>query len=144
MGKIKEWIFATDIDAPGNEEEGVVVDTEPKTSLYEQPLSARTTETVKKLSVNNDSQLVLFEPRAFKEAQEIGKYLKMRKAAVVNLHRLQKEQSKRVVDFLTGVIFAIDGDIQKIGDKIFLCTPKNIGVDGKITLTDDDDENEAQ
>ena len=69
--------------------------------------------------------------------QEIGGYLKKNKAAVVNLHRLQKEQQKRVVDFLTGVIFAIDGDIQVIGPKIFLCTPKNIGVTGSITLDDD-------
>ena len=62
------------------------------------------------------------------------------KAAVVNLHRLQKEQSKRVVDFLSGVIFAIEGDIQRIGPRIFLCTPKNIGVSGTIDLDEDESE----
>ena len=76
----------------------------------------------------------MFEPRAYSEASEIGTFLKQKRAAVVNLHRLQKEQSKRFIDFLTGVIFAIDGDIQQIGPKIFLCTPKNIGVSGNITL----------
>ena len=44
-----------------------------------------------------------------------------------------------MIDFLSGVIFAIDGDIQKIGPKIFLCTPKNIGVDGSITMEDSED-----
>ena len=56
---------------------------------------------------------------------------------LIILKCLQKEQQKRVVDFLTGVIFAIDGDIQVIGPKIFLCTPKNIGVTGSITLDDE-------
>ena len=56
----------------------------------------------------------------------------------MNLHRLQKEQSKRIIDFLSGVIYAIDGDIKQIGPKIFLCTPKNIGVAGNITMDDDE------
>ena len=51
-----------------------------------------------------------------------------------NLHRLQKDQAKRVVDFLSGVIYAIEGDIQRIGPKIFLCTPRNISVAGTIDL----------
>ena len=87
---------------------------------------------------NKDGHLILFEPRAYAEASEIGNYLKQKRAAVVNLHRLQKEQSKRIIDFLSGVIYAIDGDIQQIGPKIFLCTPKNIGVSGNITMDDDE------
>ncbi|MFR1756556.1 MAG: cell division protein SepF, partial [Thomasclavelia spiroformis] len=59
-------------------------------------------------------------------------------AVVINLHRLQKEQAKRVVDFLSGVIYAIDGDIQTIGPKIFLCAPKNISVSGNIDVTDEE------
>ena len=94
----------------------------------------------KALNANKDSQLILFEPRAFAETQDIANHLKQKKAAVVNLHRLQKEQSKRVVDFLSGVIFAIEGDIQRIGPRIFLCTPKNIGVSGTIDLDEDESE----
>lgn len=84
--------------------------------------------------------MVLFEPRSYSETQDIASYLKNKKAAVVNLHRLQKEQSKRVIDFLSGVIYAIEGDIQQIGPKIFLCTPKNISVAGSINLDDDESE----
>ena len=61
-------------------------------------------------------------------------------ATVVNLHRLQKDQAKRVVDFLSGVIYAIEGDIQRIGPKIFLCTPRNISVAGTIDLDEDEQE----
>ncbi|MBS5114440.1 MAG: cell division protein SepF [Erysipelotrichaceae bacterium] len=139
MGKLKDWIFATD-EEEYEENFSEEVDADPKTSsIFEKPHSARTSEAVKKFGANKDSQLVLFEPRAYGETQEIATFLKQKKAAVVNLHRLQKEQSKRVIDFLSGVIFAIDGDIQKIGPKIFLCTPKNIGVDGSITMEDSED-----
>ena len=72
------------------------------------------------------------------EMIKIAKYLKNKQAVVINLHRLQKEQAKRVVDFLSGVIYAIDGDIQTIGPKIFLCAPKNISVSGNIDVTDEE------
>ena len=44
------------------------------------------------------------------------------------------------IAFLSGVIFAIEGDIQRIGPRIFLCTPKNIGVSGTIDLDEDESE----
>ena len=75
-----------------------------------------------------------------RQTQDIANYLKTKKATVVNLHRLQKDQAKRVVDFLSGVIYAIEGDIQRIGPKIFLCTPRNISVAGTIDLDEDEQE----
>lgn len=137
--KVKKWFFDEDGDEV-EEYEDVEIDTEPKTSLFEQAKFSKTSDAIKALNANKDSQLILFEPRAFAETQDIANHLKQKKAAVVNLHRLQKEQSKRVVDFLSGVIFAIEGDIQRIGPRIFLCTPKNIGVSGTIDL----DEEEAE
>ena len=131
--KVKKWFFDEDGDEV-EEYEDVEIDTEPKTSLFEQAKFSKTSD------ANKDSQLILFEPRAFAETQDIANHLKQKKAAVVNLHRLQKEQSKRVVDFLSGVIFAIEGDIQRIGPRIFLCTPKNIGVSGTIDLDEDESE----
>ncbi|MFQ6794049.1 cell division protein SepF [Thomasclavelia sp.] len=135
--KVKKWFFDEDGDEVDGYED-VEIDTEPKTSLFEQAKFSKTSDAIKALNANKDSQLILFEPRAFAETQDIANYLKLRKAAVVNLHRLQKEQSKRVVDFLSGVIFAIEGDIQRIGPRIFLCTPKNIGVSGTIDLDDEE------
>ena len=71
--------------------------------------------------------------------EEIAKHLKNRKACVVNLHRLQREYAQRTIDFLTGVVFALDGTIQKIGHNVILCTPKNVNVTGDISLESDDD-----
>ena len=60
-------------------------------------------------------------------------YLKNRCAVVVNLKRVTPDQAKRIVDFLYGTIYAIGGDLQKLGGGIFLCTPKNVNVEGTIS-----------
>ncbi len=79
------------------------------------------------------SKMMLLEPRAYSESQQIADYLKNRSAVVVNLKRVTPDQAKRIVDFLYGTIYAIGGDIQKLGGGIFLCTPKNVNVEGKIS-----------
>ena len=79
------------------------------------------------------SRMMLLEPRAYSEGQQIVDYLKARNAVVVNLKRVTPDQAKRIVDFLYGAIYAIGGKIQKLGGGIFLCTPKNVNVEGKIS-----------
>lgn len=85
------------------------------------------------------TKMILVEPRAYSESVQISDYLKMRNSVVVNLQRVTANQGKRIVDFLSGTIYAIGGDMQKIGNGIFLCTPRNMNVEGKIT--EDKDEN---
>ena len=79
------------------------------------------------------SKMMLLEPRAYSESQQIADYLKSRTAVVVNLKRVTPDQAKRIVDFLSGTIYAIGGDLQKLGGGIFLCTPNNVNVEGKIS-----------
>ena len=85
------------------------------------------------LENDGNSKMVLLEPRAYSESQQIVDFLKSRNAVVVNLKRVTSDQAKRIVDFLSGTIYAIGGDIQKIGGGIFLCTPNTINIQGKIT-----------
>lgn len=98
-----------------------------KINQYEQPKNSN-------MKLATDAKMVLFEPRSFDEVDEIAVHLKQKKACVVNLHRLHKEYSQRTIDFLSGVVFALDGTIQKIGNNVILCTPKSIGVAGEINL----------
>ena len=79
------------------------------------------------------NKMILLEPRAYSESQQIADHLKKRNPVVVNLKRVTPEQAKRIVDFLSGTLYAIGGDLQKLGSGIFLCTPKNINVQGKMT-----------
>ena len=79
------------------------------------------------------NMMILLEPRAYSESQQIVDHLKARNTVVVNLKRVTSDQAKRIVDFLSGTIYAIGGDIQKIGGGIFLLTPNNVNIQGSIS-----------
>ena len=85
------------------------------------------------------NKMILLEPRAYSESQQIADHLKARNSVVVNLKRVTSDQAKRIIDFLSGCIYAIGGTIQSLGVGIYLCTPKNVNVQGKIT--EDNDKN---
>lgn len=79
------------------------------------------------------SKVVLAQPREYAEAQDVADHLKSKKAVVINLQQMQIDQAKRFVDFLSGTVYAISGDIKKIGTNTFICTPDNIDISGTIT-----------
>ncbi len=106
---------------------------EARISEYEKPKNKNISK------IPTDTKMVLFEPRSFDEAEEVARHLKGKKAAVINLHRLPREYSQRSIDFLTGVVFALDGTIQKIGHNVILCTPADIGVSGEIRFDTEDE-----
>ena len=79
------------------------------------------------------NKMILFEPRAYSESTQITDYLKKRNTVVVNLKRVTPDVAKRIVDFLTGSLYAMNGNLQKLGGGIFLCAPNNVDIEGKIT-----------
>ena len=100
------------------------------------------TEDKDNVNLNSGSgKMILLEPRAFSESQQIADHLKKRNTVVVNMKRVTSEQAKRIIDFLSGTVYAIGGDLQKIGVGIFLCTPKNVNVEGSIS---EEDNNKVQ
>ena len=112
---------------------------------YEDDEEVEETKTKVKESSNNSTnggKMILLEPRAYSESQQIADHLKKKNTVVVNMKRVTPDQAKRIVDFLSGTVYALGGDLQKIGGGIFLCTPKNINVEGKITEDNDNDEKE--
>ncbi|HIS90589.1 MAG TPA: cell division protein SepF [Candidatus Faecisoma merdavium] len=114
---LKKWFSADEND--------ILTDT-----TNDQYYSVKSSEAV---AEDGSTKLVLLEPRAFSEAQQIADQLKSRNTVVVNLKRVTSDQAKRIVDFLSGTIYAIGGSLQKIGGGIFLCTPNNVKVNGKIS-----------
>lgn len=85
------------------------------------------------IAAAKSGKMILLEPRAYSESQQIADHLKKRNTVVVNMKRVTPDQAKRIVDFLSGTVYAIGGDLQKIGGGIFLCTPRNVNVEGSIT-----------
>ena len=95
-----------------------------------------------KAVVPGNGKMILLEPRAYSESQQIADHLKKRNTVVVNIKRVTPDQAKRIVDFLSGTVYALGGDLQKIGMGIFLCTPKNVNVEG--TISEEDDKNKKK
>lgn len=97
-------------------------------SAYETPRNEGVSD------ITSKTNIVLFEPRNFDEAEEIGRHIKFKRACCINLHRMPTEYRQRVIDFLSGVVFGVDGTIKKIGENVILCSPNNLKVGGEISL----------
>lgn len=121
FNKLKSLLSDKDDEGISNEDEYYNVSTEE--SLKE--------------AEKTGNKMILMEPRAYSESQQIADHLKNRNSVVVNFKRVTSAQAKRIIDFLTGCVYSIGGTMQKIGVGIYLCTPKNVNIQGKIT-----DENE--
>ena len=93
-------------------------------------------ETSKSSGKEYKNKTILVEPRAFSEAQQIADYLKNKNQVVVNFKRVTSDVSKRIMDFLNGIIYAIDGTMQKLGPGIVLCAPKGFEREGNISEED--------
>lgn len=74
--------------------------------------------------------VVVLSPESFEEARDIADHLKAKKPCVINLEGLEKEVSRRIVDFLSGAVYAVDGNIQKVSAGIFLIAPYNVSIMG--------------
>lgn len=70
-------------------------------------------------------RMVISQPTTFEQSEEICNYLKDRKSVIVNLEYVNKDVARRIVDFISGAVHALDGHIQKISNSIFLIAPIN-------------------
>lgn len=95
--------------------------------------SRRRAAPVVNLHTQKQVRVVLGEPAAYEEAQSIADHLKLHRAVIVNLHKCPFDQALRIVDFLSGCVYAVGGNMQKLGHLIFLCAPENVDVQGTIS-----------
>lgn len=86
-------------------------------------------------ALRENGKIALFEPRIYGDAREITEQLLNGQATIINFSQMDPKVAVKTVDFLNGAVFAMDGEIQRIGEQIFLCTPKNYEVTGK-TMSD--------
>lgn len=87
---------------------------------------------------NNPSKktrIKIMEPRLYSEVKDIADLILTNQSVVLNFRRMENDQAKKVIDFMMGVTYAIEGDIQRVGDQIFLCTPADIEIDANEIST---------
>lgn len=85
-------------------------------------------------SVSADSvRMVVFQPQTYEDTQTIIDNLKTRKPVIVNLENLNVDVAQRVLDFISGAIYALDGSVRKVSKGIFLLAPKGVDISGNFT-----------
>ncbi len=77
-------------------------------------------------------RIMVHSPESFTEVQNIVDQLKSKKPIILNLEAMERDMARRIVDFITGAVYGIDGNVQKISDAIFVFTPNNINIDGEM------------
>lgn len=94
----------------------------------------------KVLSIHSQRQvkLIVTKPKSFDDVQEIAANLKSNRPVVMNLADIERDIAKRVLDFTSGCVYALEGSMQKIGDGVFLLTPRNFEITGDLPERDED------
>ncbi len=83
------------------------------------------------LSRTNDVKLVVHNPDSFEGVREIVDDLKKSRAVILNLEGREKVLARRLIDFLSGSVYALNGNTQKLGTEVFIFTPPGMDVDAR-------------
>src|ERR1044072_4942592 len=94
----------------------------------DEPISASRTRTLRSVGEDSDVKVHLVIPRNFNDAQQVADQFKRSVPVILNLQTTDHELSKRMIDFCSGLTYSLDGGMQRIAEKIFLLTPRNVEV----------------
>ena len=128
VGKVsgvdEDDIYETDEDFEDDDDE---IEDAPRQN--QRPVAAARRHALGAAQVDRPLKMMIVEPESFDDSQSIADFLRDRKPVVINFENTEPDISKRVVDFVSGATYALDGNIQKVGKDIFLCVPSNVTVD---------------
>jgi cell division inhibitor SepF len=111
-----------------SEEDGF--DSHPRSEAQSLPTPTRTIKSAPTSNTSNrgfgSSEIKVEEPRIYEDSLNIATYLRESKPVIINLKHLDSNSGKRLIDFVCGTAYAINGHMMKIGENIFLFTPSNV------------------
>ncbi len=107
-------------------------DREATSSLYDQNTTDRRNNKVVNIHTTTQLQVVLVKPDRFEQASEIADHLREKRTVVLNLESTQKDISRRLLDFLSGVAYAHEGKIKKVAISTYIITPYNVDILGDL------------
>ena len=101
---------------------------------------ARTSPNVVSIHAGKGMKVIVCEPERFEEAQAIADHLKSRRQVVVNFESTRPEISQKIIDFVSGAVYSLDGQSQQLGQNIFLFAPSSVEIssDHKTLLRKND------
>ena len=91
---------------------------------FQSAASARESSTV----TNMKMKVIVIEPKTFDDAQQVANNLREKKPVVINFEKTEADDAKRIIDFISGTTYALNGEIKKVGHNVFLCAPSNVNV----------------
>ena len=77
-------------------------------------------------------KMVVTEPEGFEQCPKLVDSLKQRKPIIINLEKIDSETARKIFDFLSGATYALNGNVQKIANNIFVFTPENVDINASI------------
>jgi len=118
----------------GFEEEPLEEDEREKEDREEDETAAQSRRKGQVLSLHAQRQVrvVVAEPKVFEDVQGIADHLKNRRPVIVNLEQADAELARRVVDFISGATYGLNGNMQKVGNGIFLFVPSNVDIASEL------------
>ena len=133
-------IFGKEKDEDFEEEDSMPVndfDYEDDNEGYEEPgergfFGSRRSKVV---NINQAQQvkMIISKPTSFEQTEDICECLKQKKSIIVNLEYVNKDVARRIVDFMSGAVQALDGHIEKVSNSIFLFAPMNYDITSEAT-----------
>ena len=130
----KVWgLFGMDSAVSEEEEEDVydLVDEEEQEEYEDRKLFGKKNKIVA-MPQNPAVKMVISQPTTFEQSEEICSFLKEKKSVIVNLEYVNKDVARRIVDFISGGVYALDGYIQKVSNSIFLVAPSNYEITNEM------------
>ena len=134
-----------DYDDDYDEEEEIEEEEEPKKSLFVKKSEDNSSAAKPRASISRFTpvrgnkksvagmEVIVVKPSAFEDARDISETLLADRTVVLNMEGLDLALAQRIIDFVSGACYAIDGNLQKVTNFIFLVTPNGVDISGDIT-----------
>lgn len=125
LSKFSDLVFGPEDD----DEVDFATDSEPQFDFDQPPIQpvAKKAKVVN-IAATTQMKVVVVSIEQFDEAREVADHLRSKKPVVINLEKLEKETARRVIDFISGAVYALGGSIQKVSGGIFLIAPYNVDI----------------
>ena len=132
----KVWnLFGMDSAEPEEYEDEEVYEDEDEELEEDKKIFGRRNNNNKVVTMPGQGQpirMVISQPTTFEQSDEICSFLKEKKSVIVNLEYVNKDVARRIVDFISGGVYALDGYIQKVSNSIFLVAPFNYDIENEM------------
>ena len=133
MNKIAGFLGLSDDDINNEIDEAMpAAAQEEDDSVSYSPSNSRRSKVVN-IHTTTQLKVVVIQPTSYADAQEIADHLKSKKPVVVNLEKIDRESAGKIVNFLSGAVYALGGSMQKISNGILLLAPYNVGIMGDFS-----------